>query len=522
MREEIAASLTAVAERLTTIALQDQELRQLLRRLASAVIAAVEPPKPSQPEVNDQIPPAPLPIAEAASTSPATVTEEPSVVPEAPPVERVLVIEPTIPVLPMPPVAIAEEFQPVRQWADVEDGELPEIEARCELKAEAARWAQTRRQRIAAGVDYRLEIEPLDREIIERAKAIPGCFLWMSHPDGPSPSDLSLYEDVAGCFDAVACGVSLVRSLLEGIDGQTAAFEQALDLLAEAQSALRMSIVRLDAKPDFDQIKVFRWLRSASNKYHLFLQRFMRVDDPADPANCSDLNERIQIADWALQEGRRRQKHHQQTLGRIRFHLAQIAKSSGDPLYHWQAVVSSVDDIVKEGTPPSNISLREVLTPAIDSLPDIELPPRFQLVLREMDHYLATRVSSPTGEQATEATKDVTAVAELLAGRTIVLIGGVRRPFAYEALKVAFRLKNVDWIETNEHESITTFESHVARPEVALVLLAIRWSSHVFGEVKQFCDLYGKPLVRLPAGYNPNQVAAQILGQVSDRLACRT
>ena len=50
-------------------------------------------------------------------------------------------------------------------------------------------------------------------------------------------------------------------------------------------------------------------------------------------------------------------------------------------------------------------------------------------------------------------------------------------------------------------------------------LLAIRWSSHGFGEVKDFCDRYGKPLVRLPGGYNPNQVAHQILTQIGDRLA---
>jgi hypothetical protein len=38
-----------------------------------------------------------------------------------------------------------------------------------------------------------------------------------------------------------------------------------------------------------------------------------------------------------------------------------------------------------------------------------------------------------------------------------------------------------------EHESINKFEPYVARTEVSLVLLAIRWSSHSFGEVKGFC-----------------------------------
>ena len=98
------------------------------------------------------------------------------------------------------------------------------------------------------------------------------------------------------------------------------------------------------------------------------------------------------------------------------------------------------------------------------------------------------------------------------------MIGGDRRPFSSDALIDSFGLKELVWIETREHQTHTVFEPHVARPDVALVLLAIRWSSHSFGEVKEYCDKYAKPLVHLPAGYNPNQVAFHILNQVGERL----
>jgi hypothetical protein len=75
------------------------------------------------------------------------------------------------------------------------------------------------------------------------------------------------------------------------------------------------------------------------------------------------------------------------------------------------------------------------------------------------------------------------------------------------------------WIETKEHQAVDAFEPLIARPDVALVLLAIRWSSHAFGDVKQICDRHGKLLIRLPGGYNPNQVAAQILAQSSAQLS---
>src|SRR6185437_10621795 len=136
----------------------------------------------------------------------------------------------------------------------------------------------------------------------------------------------------------------------------------------------------------------------------------------------------------------------------------------------------------------------------------------FHRVLREIDRYLANR--TPTTEVAADVpTAAVLEVTRLLKGKGVVLIGGQRRPEAHEALKAAFGLKELVWFETREHESIDVFE-----PYVALVLLAIRWSSHSYGEVKRFCDRNGKPMVRLPGGYGVNQVAAQSLAQCSEQL----
>src|SRR5206468_7485107 len=95
--------------------------------------------------------------------------------------------------------------------------------------------------------------------------------------------------------------------------------------------------------------------------------------------------------------------------------------------------------------------------------------------------------------------EEVRRARDLLGGRSLVLIGGERRPPAAEALEDALGLRELIWIETREHQTHAVFEPYVARDDVAVVVLAIRWSSHGFGEVKAFCDKYGKPLVRLPA-----------------------
>ena len=115
------------------------------------------------------------------------------------------------------------------QRTSVADADLQLIESRCRLKAEGARWAATRQRQMREGADFRTEIEPKDREFIDKAKALPDCFLWMSHSSGPCPADLELWEDVAGCFDAAAdalpwCGKSF------GIDDNHPVFEKTLDL----------------------------------------------------------------------------------------------------------------------------------------------------------------------------------------------------------------------------------------------------------------------------------------------------
>ncbi|MBI3463922.1 MAG: hypothetical protein HY000_12820 [Planctomycetes bacterium] len=227
---------------------------------------------------------------------------------------------------------------------------------------------------------------------------------------------------------------------------------------------------------------------------------------------------RIEAVDSGMQETRRRAKHRRKLLGKVRHKLSLIADEPDDADEHWRILASTVDELVSDGLPASNTELRELLVPVIDGLPDLsELPKGFQAVLWEIDRYMATCPPMAT-TSAAQPTPEVREVARLVDGRSMVVIGGDRRPGSYQAPKDAFCLRNVIWIETREHQSIDGFEPYIARPDVAVVVLAIRWSSHSFGEVREFCERYGKPLVRLPGGYNPNQVAAQIMSQCSERL----
>ena len=495
MPDDLTTMIGAVVQRLVSLAMGDAELRAGLRQIAEQFLKETAPP--------------PTVVEETATGQQVEV--EAAVLPEIP--------------APLPPpthepLAMVPGVEVPKGWGqrtDVADADLQLIESRCRLKAKAARWQATRQRRLREGVDFCTEIEPKDREIIDKAKALPDCFLWMNHSSGPCPEDLELWEDVAGCFDAAADGLALLREIVGDIDENRPLFERMLDLAAEVQSALRMAVEAVGAKLDNDQMKIFTWLRSVGTRDQVYIQRFMRIDDPADPTAWNDLHERIALVDTELQRVRKDKKQRQGRLKQCQYH-AKLIREGKQLEYNWQKVINVIEEMVNDGILHSNSELRELLLPIVDDMPEMDdLPPGFKRVLSEVDRFLATRPPS-TSEAVREVTGDVREVAKLLKEKSIVIIGGDCRPHAQDALKSALGIKEVIWIETREHQSIEGFEAYIARSEVAVVILAIRWSSHAYGDVQAFCDKHGKPLVRLPGGYNPNQVAHQIMKQCGERL----
>ena len=342
------------------------------------------------------------------------------------------------------------------------------------------------------------------------ARKLTDGLYWMSSQTASDSTEVSILDDIAGCFDTLAESLALVQET----QGRGKIFEQALQYLAEAQSAARRALQRVDIADDRDQENVHEWIRSTAARQRIYLGRHMRADDLADPAGWSSLLTRIEEARSSghktpLQISR---------LDRIRQHSERIREGKQGE-QDWSAIMETVAGLVSDGMPPSTRELRELLLPIIDLVPDMDDPPRgFRLVLREIDRFLAARPLPVETSVHHEPAAEVKEVARLLSGRSVVLIGGIRQREPQQTLKRSFGLDSLLWIETKEHQAVETFEPMIVRPDVALVLLAIRWSSHGFGEVRHLCERHNKPLVRLPGGYNPNQVAAQILAQSSEQL----
>jgi hypothetical protein len=505
--------LGRLIDRVVPLIRQDAELLSSLRTVAERFLALTESPA-NLSVAADVLPIKPvLSVSDLSATngaadvnySTATISSNgpslPAVnAPQAP-------VSPLHVALPSSPgIEIPARFR--RLLAAESDLEL--IETRCKLKADGARWAAARERSLRDGADFYTEIEPKDRELIAAAKNLEDCFLWMNHSSAPIPDDLQLWEDVAGCFEASAMSVALLRQVIENGESYRGFLEKAMDLTAEAQSALRMSVARVDGKPDSDQHRIFQWIRQTVTEEHIFVARYMRLDDPADPTGWNDLQERIGRLEAEIDEIRQKDKNRVKLLKKAQYHARLLAAGKGAEA-DWKKVIDAVDALVADGMPPSNTDVRDLLAPIIEELPEFEdVPQGFQRVLAEVDRFLATH--SPAAKPvAREISPEVRKVADLYQGKTMAIIGGDRRPHAYDALKSSFCLKELIWIETRDHESTDIFVPYIARADIDVVLLAIRWSSHSYGDVKALCDRFGKEFYRLPAGYNPNRVAHQIL-----------
>lgn len=524
-RTQLSDLLASMITRVVTLAESDAELRLQLGSLARAVLSWTESTdSSSESPVSDAPPSRDRADTESVAPRSETVTTD-SVQPSQSVTER----DYSNPAeqVPLPALTLGQPRENLppsqviypREYLPAEETDLKLVASRCRMKAEAARWAAERRRLMASGAEYRVQIEPTDREIIARAKTLSECFLWTNHPQGPSPTDPGQYEELARGFETMAEVLEVLTQYCSPPNDQGNVFEQLVDLLAATQSALRVTVESMDWEHDHDQMAVFKWLCRVASEKQFLIARHMKIGDPADPAHMPQFLERLHEIDNALQTSAKQLKDRKRLLGKVRHKASILREATGDQSADWHILIETVNELIEGGLPPSSRELREILQTIIDDMPQLgELPKNFDLVQREIDRYLATN-SFPETVASKEVTPEVRSVAQWLKGRQMVLIGGDRRPAAYQNLKTAFALDELIWVEVNPHQPLAALETPVGRPEVAVVVLAIRWCSHSHKEVEVTCDRFGKPFVLLPGGYGVNQVAAKIVAQCGERLA---
>lgn len=511
MDQEVRQAAARVASKLLRFVLDDPDLRADLHGLADALQQFGTPAGPE-----------PRPAAEEVASHDQSPAANETVESQTPPPPR--------PQEPLPELTLGRtasssgskiEYDP--EWALPSEPTLdPVVAQRCRLKAQAMRFVADRMKSPEFGPDLKARYH----ELVRAADNVQPCFLWMLHYH-LSPT---ITEEVAHLMGHGYEAMAEVLEVAAHVDVRQlapSALKALLGLIAESQSALRAILLRHGQERDDDQLSVYTWVREMTQFKRVYIERFMRADDQADPT-LWEL--RIRHAQ-ALKEELSRQGESARTqrkrLDNLRYKLRH---REGDPRIddeEWSRIAVLVHEIVEQGMPASAVELRELLLPVVDQLPLLdELPAGFAQVLESLDRYRTEQqkrlAEEEEADESTTVAPQVAEAAALLAGKALVLIGGDERPHIRKALISALQLSDLYWVPTRSHESIDGFEPWVRRGDVAAVLLAIRWASHSYGDVHRFCKRYGKPLVRLPRGCNPNQVAAEILRQCSRTLTMST
>lgn len=414
------------------------------------------------------------------------------------------------------------------------------IARRARIKADACRWCIERRQRLIARADFDRDIRPSDEAIAAQARSEAPCQLWMLDPWIQDRYPAGIWDALAGAFDLLAETAELAAERwpepvpadtgrsAAAIDHRLPAF---LEFAAEVQALLRTLIDDLareadDVRDDPDQAMFFGWLRRMTKVRRIFVAKFMTRRDRVEADRLAELSERLAVLRAEAPPKPAGSPRRKQVLNTLRYEMARLHQVDGDrdAAHHWSRIDAQLEIWISAGLPvtdPDLLSVAEaLLTHAGASGRRDTATGR---VLAEASAARARRAAGADADGAADPetrartwSDDVLSLRPSLRGTTVVIIGGEKRPESRRALEEAFELGELLWVEIGDAGSIALIEPVLRRPDVALVLLLIRWCSHhITEQAPRVCREAGKPVVRVTAGYAPNAIARAIRDQAA-------
>lgn len=397
--------------------------------------------------------------------------------------------------------------------------DLDLVVRRCRLKAESCRLYLEKR---ACGADQQAEAAVVERieAALAQAKQLSGCFLWPLWR-GRQPPCAAALETIAACYEALG-GAAELASLAVRTAGTSADRERVdvLQTLATANSALRAALTATWLKaPDRDQDDVHEWLRRATSLGQAYVLRHMTLDDPADPTEISALTEFLAAQRERFALRKKRVASVDALFNRIRYHARRLPSEGVGDGHDFARIDAALDELAQLGVPRTD--------PRVDGVRALLAHARFPadrtrhawLAAREEDAAEPDARVMPTAPRSGAWSPCVQSVRGLLAGGVMVVVGGEPRRDAIERLETAFALQRVEWVELVEHGPSEPLRAPIARPDTRVVVALVRLCGHLHvDEARRWARQCGKPLVMAPGGYNPEQLAEQILQQATERL----
>ncbi len=369
--------------------------------------------------------------------------------------------------LPDPLLQLAPEPEPV--WDEPEATEKPpdsepdyaewpdldKVATNLSLKTRAASWV--------AEHGYTEARDALSERyaLMDEARSI-GCFLWMFDRNRVDPYASGALGEVTELYALTARALAFWQEA-----GDTPEERKADYVLADTQAALRQAALTTGGWHDPDQYALFSALRLSGQASRTFFPQFSR---DYRPLGVGELSARLDELEKARAQGEAHARAVGQARNKLRYHVSLVVKDPGD-----RAQWFKVDEATRELHALDDDS-QELLA----SLRGLEVPEG----LSEIAASLAAKAApSPKAEPNLTDTpsESINRARDLLRGREVVIVGGDERKEAVTQLATAFGCR-VQWVETAPHTSLSVLEPAIT-DDVAVVLLLIRWSSHVYGEL---------------------------------------
>ncbi len=428
------------------------------------------------------------------------------------------------------PVRSETEADYVERTARARAIDLERISTRCRLKAVSCRH-QAIRQGQERDTPEELESRQVMNDLISQAKAIPDCFLWMFFRKGPPTSEEQL-ELIARCYEAMATAADVCHAI-EPIDfwPDEEGVREALQLLSTTSSALRVSLAETWlTQPDIDQNEVHQWLKLVTAEHRYHVRHHMQLSDPADPhTDAPAAQQRASEVLSRLNEQKSNREQAERLLKKGLYHAHKVRDAADSPydedsLEHDCATVNeAVKALVALNPQGLDGMLRELAVVANpDAFPE-DVQPHDRLVAAAAQIAANSKPRlKPDDENSSPGktwSNDVNRVRSMFDGGQIVVIGGEPRRDAIDRMIDAFGLDGVEWPELTEHGSAEPMRAPIANPNTRLVVVLIKLTGHEHADrARDFARQASVPIVHMRAGYNPEQIAAEVLNQASTQL----
>jgi len=393
--------------------------------------------------------------------------------------------------------------------------DLRMVVRRAQWKAEACRWAVERRLLEQRNADHGTEIRPRDEALRARREELEDCYAWMLDPYRTLPDDTRMAQ-IAACYDNAALAAECTMRLIADGAMEPAPPAELLYQIAEVQSALLASIAAVDLRGDSDQRDLFQWLKTQTLRHRIYVDRHMKLDDPADFTVALALAKRLLATTDAILDRWRVQRRRSHILNKIRFHIGKM-RTEGSPERDLESIGRGIDEWIELGFLPNDRSLGALVEPleSVGKLPES---------VRRVVAAYRLGAADPPEERALDDSRRVQFIGrarELMEGMTVSLFAGHEEPKTIEELVDQLGLDEVRWTELGAEPSIEDLREDIEDAQVDLVMIAARLPVDTYAEFKSLCREHETPFVRLPAGYAPGQVAQQVVRQVGRMLRVR-